>query len=112
MQTLFDGCGVNTVGAFTRAGVLFRSMTRSNPYDLTDDLVGLSNEQLLEAFRDHPDTFFVKSHARRHSRDPAPGLYIVRDGRDVHVSMAHWTHDRKLGPYHDLPFDEQLERLI
>ncbi len=112
MQTLFDVFGVNTIGSFTHSGVLFRTMTRSNPYDLTDDLVGLSNEQLLEAFRDHPDTFFVKSHARRHSRDPAPGLYIVRDGRDVHVSMAHWTHDRKLGPYHDLPFDEQLERLI
>jgi hypothetical protein len=112
MRTLFDVFGVNTIGSFTHSGVLFRTMTRSNPYELSDDLYGLPNERLLEAFREHPDTFFIKSHARRHSTDQAPALYVVRDGRDVHVSMAHWVHDRELGPYYDLPFEEQLERLI
>ena len=56
--------------------------------------------------------FFIKSHRPVDAADPAPALYIARDGRDVLVSRAHWLGDNEIGPYYKLPFDQQLRRLV
>ena len=80
-------------------------------YVVPRELKGLSKEERLEALRERPEVFFIKSHRIVDSADPAPALYIVRDGRDVHVSRAHWIAEKKQGHY-DLPFDERLDKLI
>ena len=62
--------------------------------------------------RERPEVFFIKSHRPVDAADPAPALYIARDGRDVLVSRAHWLGDNRIGPYCKLPFDQQLRRLV
>ena len=81
-------------------------------YEVPEELQGLAMTDLLTAVRERPEVFFIKSHRIEHCADSGPALYIVRDGRDVLVSRAHWLGNNKAGSYSALPFDERLDKLI
>jgi hypothetical protein len=85
---------------------------RSGPFRLPDELAGLANSELLEATRDRPETFFIKTHRLRESVDPAPAVYIVRDGRDALVSYAHYVAERDVPRYRGLSFEDRLTLLV
>ena len=80
-------------------------------YEPPPELRRGSKAKRLEALREWPETFFIKSHRVVDSEDPAPALYVVRDGRDVAVSRAHWIEKKKMGHY-DYPFDERLAKMM
>src|SRR5919201_965837 len=65
----------------------------------------LRGGELLDAIRERPEPFFIKTHRLSEAADPAPGLYIVRDGRDAIVSQAHFVKDRGVAAYRGLSFE-------
>ena len=81
-------------------------------YEVPEELRGLHRDELLEALRARPEPFFVKTHRREHAADPAPALYLVRDGRDVHVSQAHWRADKDPAASFAECLDELVSRPI
>jgi hypothetical protein len=115
LRTLRDVFGVNRFCTIHEPGLWMRK--RSRDYEIPDELEGLDDSRLLDALRERPEPFFIKSHRREDADDAAPSLYIVRDGRDVHVSYAHWTRDRTMtvrgeaiDP--DMPFEDRLDALV
>lgn len=100
------------------------------PYRVPAELRGLPKADLLEAIRERPEPFFIRTHRLLEARDPAPALYLVRDGRDALVSHVHIIRDRgvprlpdRVPPelrqlreaedrYRDLPYNRQLASLI
>ena len=48
----------------------------------------------------------------KRATDPAPALYLVRDGRDALVSHAHFVHDNDEPRFKDQTFDSRLATLI
>jgi hypothetical protein len=111
LQTLHDVYGINRFCTIHDPGLWMPGADRSGSYEVPDELAGLERDELLEAIRARPEPFFIKSHRPEDSADPAPALYIVRDGRDVHVSRAHFLTGRKVGDY-ELPFDQRLRELV
>lgn len=110
-RTLDEVFGSNRFCTIYKPGLFLRGKKFSR-YKVPPELRKKPKDELLETLRARPEPFFIKSHRPRDSSDPAPGLYIVRDGRDVLVSRAHWLGDNKIGPYHELPFEQQLRRLV
>jgi hypothetical protein len=113
LRTLADVYGINRI--YTRHEDLkfFNDRGWRIPrYKVPEELVGLENDELLEALRARPETFFVKTHWPVYAPDPAPALHIVRDGRDAHVSRAHWAIDKQRGRYRDLTFEEALREMV
>ena len=111
LRTLHDVYGIDRFCTVHGGGPWMRGRARSRNYKVPEELVGLPTDELFDALRDRPEPFFVKSHRIQDSADPAPALYIVRDGRDVHVSRAHWIAGKKVGPY-ELPYEERLDTLV
>ena len=110
LRTLTDLYGVNRVGSLGRPGI-FRP-PRRNPYEVPEELKDLDNDEWMEALRARPETFFVETHAHQQSADPSPALYTVRDGRDVHVSMAHRIAAKNIPSYNEQSFAQRLETLV
>lgn len=115
MQTLRRVFRINRFATIHSQERWMTSLNRG--YEIPSELEGLEGDELLAALRDRPEPFFVKSHRRTDAGDPAPALYVVRDGRDVHVSLAHWTGERgfvfrgqEMGS--DTPYPERLESLV
>ena len=106
-RTLDEVFGVNRFCTIYKPRLFLRGRKFSR-YKVPPELKRVPKDELLETLRGRPEPFFIKSHRPRDSSDPAPALYIVRDGRDVLVSRAHWLGDNKIGPYHELPFEQQL----
>ncbi|MCK5339237.1 MAG: glycosyltransferase [Bacteroidales bacterium] len=83
------------IASFPRSGNTFVRNILHDVYGLTSSEYHMEDDHPLEAdYADHP---FVKTHLLPTQLDPAaPGIkavYIVRDGRDVMVSMAHQRQD-------------------
>ena len=93
LRTLADVFGINRFCTIHEPDLWMRKRNRG--YEIPEELEGLDQAELLEALKARPEPFFIKSHRREDGDDDAPALYIVRDGRDVHVSYTHWTEDRK-----------------
>lgn len=106
MQTLREAFGINRFGTGHGNKVWMGSMNAG--YEIPPELEDLGKEELLDALRDRPEPFFIKTHRPEHAEDPAPALNIVRDGRDVHVSQAHWRIEKNP----EEPFNDALEALI
>lgn len=79
---------------------------------LPSDLRGLTGDALLDALRARPETYFIKTHRVERAGDPAPALYLVRDGRDALVSHAHFVGDNDEPRFRDRTFDQRLAKLI
>jgi hypothetical protein len=115
LRTLGDVFGINRFCTIHEPDLWMRK--RSRTYEIPEELEGLSQADLLDALRERPEPFFIKSHRRSDSEDAAPALYIVRDGRDVHVSYTHWTADRSFNVRGkpvtpDMPFEDRLDALV
>ncbi|MCK5765239.1 MAG: sulfotransferase domain-containing protein, partial [Bacteroidales bacterium] len=83
------------IASFPRSGNTFVRNILHDVYGLSSSEYHMEEDHPLEAdYADHP---FVKTHLLPTQLDPAdPGIkavYIVRDGRDVMVSMAHQRRD-------------------
>ncbi len=55
---------------------------------------------------------FVKTHELAVAADPAPAVYLVRDGRDAYVSYAHFARASEPATYGARPFAEILRLLV
>lgn len=75
-----------------------------------EELANLRDDDLLDALRQHSESYFVKTHLRSKAADSAPALYLVRDGRDALVSHAHLVQERPR--FRDMNFDRRLAALI
>lgn len=84
----------------------------AEPFRLPPELAGLANPELVEALRELPETFFIKTHRLAESADEAPAVYIVRDGRDALVSYSHYVAEHDVARYRGLSFENRLARLI
>ena len=73
---------------------------------------GLAREQLIDELRTGPELHFVKTHRLEDARDPAPALYVVRDGRDAIVSHAHYVGDRGTPRWAGTSFNQRVAGLI
>jgi hypothetical protein len=82
------------------------------PRSLPSELRDLDGEELLDALREHPEPFFMKTHRLSDRTDPAPAIYVVRDGRDALVSYAHWAEDRDIPRFRGRSFTGRLEMLL
>ena len=111
LQTLHDVFGINRFCTIHDPDLWLKGGDRSDSYDVPEELEALDHDAKLEAIRERPEPFFVKSHRVEDSEDPSPALYIVRDGRDVHVSRAHFLNDRKVGDF-ELTFEQRLRELV
>lgn len=111
LQTLHDVFGVKRFCTIHASNLWLKGVDRSGSYETPEELAGLERAELMEALRARPEPFFIKSHLLESSADPAPALYIVRDGRDVHVSRVHFLAGRKVGDY-ELPFEVRLRELV
>ena len=106
-------------------GHAVRQAPDRSPSRPPSDLHGLRGKDLLEAIRDRPEPFFIKTHRLVKAADAAPALVVVRDGRDANVSYAHLLGSRRPHPaperlprpeggdlaeerYRTLPFDQRL----
>ena len=74
------------------------------------ELHGLERAELLDAVRERPERFFIKTHRLSEASDPAPALYVVRDGRDALVSQAHFLEDRRR--FAGDSFDDRVAHLM
>jgi hypothetical protein len=115
LRTLYDAFGVNRFCTVHEPDLWMRKRNRG--YEIPAELDGLEGSELLEALRERPEPFFIKSHRRKDSEDAAPALYIARDGRDVHVSYAHWIEGRENfrvrgEPIGHAPFRERLQAVV
>ena len=109
-STLAELFGINRFGTFHTRRLWVNRLNRG--YEVPEELRGLHRDELLEALRARPEPFFVKTHRREHAADPAPALYLVRDGRDVHVSQAHWRADKDPATSFAECLDELVSRPI
>ena len=82
------------------------------PWNPPAELEGLTGDELLDALRQAPEPYFIKTHRVKRATDPAPALYLVRDGRDALVSHAHFVHDNDAPRFKDQSFDSRLATLI
>ncbi|CAN5463417.1 sulfotransferase domain-containing protein [soil metagenome] len=65
----------------------------------------------IELLRDLKSAVAVKTHDLEHANEPAPAVYIVRDGRDVVVSYAHFLRRMdRVNP--ELGLEETMEMVI
>jgi Sulfotransferase domain len=80
--------------------------------DLLDDVSLHLSPEALESAREQQMPVFVKTHRLAEARDPAPSLYLVRDGRDSIVSYAHFVKARKQRSFRSLTMEESLGVLI
>ena len=76
------------------------------------ELEGLEGDALLDALRERPEPYFVKTHRLSRAADSAPALYLVRDGRDALVSHAHFVADNDAPRFRGQDFDRRLATLI
>jgi hypothetical protein len=58
------------------------------------------------------DVTFTKTHELVHAGDPDPAIYIVRDGRDVYVSYAHFAMQLDRAAYEGMSHANVVEALI
>jgi hypothetical protein len=73
---------------------------------------GLSGDALLDSLRARPEAYFIKTHRLARASDPAPALYLVRDGRDALVSQAHLVKANDVPRFRNQSFDRRLAELI
>jgi hypothetical protein len=83
-----------------------------HPWNPPAELEGLTGDELLDALRQAPEPYFIKTHRVKRATDRAPALYLVRDGRDALVSHAHFVHDNDAPRFKDQSFDSRLATLI
>jgi hypothetical protein len=86
--------------------------TETSSWRPPPELEGLAGDQLLDALRVLPEPYFVKTHRVSRATDPAPALYLVRDGRDALVSHAHFVSDNDAPRFRGLDFESRLAALI
>lgn len=121
MLVLRDVFGVGRLGAvyggkqivwhFIRDPGLIPPQTGSAEWKPPEEFAGLGSEPLLDAVRARPEPYFIKTHRIAMATDPAPALYLVRDGRDAVVSQAHFVADRDRPEFKELSFNRRLARL-
>jgi hypothetical protein len=86
---------------------------RPAPYRLPPELRGLGNDELLEALRERPEPFFIKTHRVRDAAEPSRAIHVVRDGRDALVSYAHFVVEHEHDPrFEGRSLTERLRMLI
>lgn len=71
-----------------------------------------ADTDLLPALEGVEETVALKTHRRAAPNDPAPAIYLVRDGRDAVVSYAHFVKGRGQPGFADLSFDATLKKII
>ena len=114
--TLEDVFGEWRIGTVTASDLRLGRMRHplvpgGAPWQPPPELRALRGSELLDAMRARPEPFFVKTHRLAEAPDPAPALYIVRDGRDAVVSQAHFVAERGVAAYRGLSFERRLARL-
>ena len=118
LLTLQDVLGERRIGSVFQddlwLGYLVHELVpgSAEPWEPPPELRSLRGAELLGAIRERPEPYFVKTHRLSEVEDPAPALYIVRDGRDAIVSHAHFVADRGTPRFRGLDFDQRLEQLI
>src|SRR3954468_13687435 len=122
MLTLRDAFGISSQGAVYRNEVRWEFIrdqetvppTREapSPWKPPGALADLERDALLDALRQRPESYFMKTHLVSRASDPAPALYVVRDGRDALVSHAHWVKDIDSPRFEGLSFERRLAELI
>jgi hypothetical protein len=116
MLVLRDVFGIGRIGSVFQndldLGQLKEALPPSpnGPWSPPPELHGLPRAELLEMIRGRSEYFFIKTHRLSEARDPAPAIYIVRDGRDALVSQAHFVEHRER--FADHSFDARVARLI
>ena len=110
MRTLYEVYGIHRLCSYARKGLFMQEYEgeKGRP----EGLEGRNNDELIDQLRELDEAYFIKTHAPKHAEDPAPALYVVRDGRDVHVSHAHWVKGRGIEPFSSLQFKPRLNRLV
>jgi hypothetical protein len=118
MLTLRDIFGLTQLGTVHREHLGLDGLPHlppnaaREPYEIPPELADLPNEELVTAIGERPEPFFIKTHRPADADDPAPGLYIVRDGRDALVSQARRLNDVGTPGFRELPFNRGLSKLI
>ena len=134
LLTIRDVFGVKELGRVVADDLDLGNVVRQAPdrsaYRVPSELHGLRGEDLLEAIRDRPEPFYIKTHRLAEAADAAPALVVVRDGRDANISYAHLIGSRRPHPaperlppgrkgpylaeeqYRELPFNRRLGKLI
>ena len=121
-RTLADVYGINRFWSIYNEH-LFMKGWRGRGFEPPENLDRLPHDELLEALRERPEPYFVKSHRLEDSSDRAAALYCLRDGRDVQVSCAHWVAGpvasesarwgrNSASSLKRLPFEERLSVLV
>ncbi len=116
MMALRDVFGIGRIGTVMGKDLDLGQLQRALPpanrevWSPPTELANLSRTEALERIRASEDAFFIKTHRISEAEDPAPAIYIVRDGRDALVSQAHFVADRSR--FAGQSFDERLLTLI
>jgi hypothetical protein len=113
LQDIFGEPRIGTVTAGDlRLGEMRHELIPGGPaWSAPPELRELRGGELLDAIRERPEPFFIKTHRLREASDPAPGLYIVRDGRDAIVSQAHFVKDQDVAAYRGFSFERRVATL-
>jgi hypothetical protein len=123
MLTLRDGFGIGSLGAVYHGAEVHWEFIRDQEtvpptleapsrWQPPAPLARLKGDALLDALRDQPEPYFMKTHLASRASDPAPALYIVRDGRDALVSHAHFVAGEDAPRFRGLSFNRRLSELI
>jgi hypothetical protein len=116
MLTLQDVFDEGRIGTVTASDLKLGEMRHElipggTAWSVPPELRELRGGELLDAIRERPEPFFIKTHRLREASDPAPALYIVRDGRDAIVSQAHFVKARDAAAYRGFTFGRRVARL-
>src|SRR5436190_2684060 len=90
----------------------FKKGLSANPAKTLEKFGLPADRELLPALTALDETVFLKTHRPANPGDTAPAIYLVRDGRDSVVSLAHYRRGRGHSAIKDLDFDAVLERII
>lgn len=119
LLTLRDRFGVDALGVIVEEDLrlgrppgLPERPPKMAPWQLPPGFRGLLGPDLLNAVRERPEPYFIKTHRLAEAPDRAPAVYIVRDGRDALVSHAHFVEARDAPRFRGQPFRRRLADLI
>ena len=81
--TLRDAFGVDRIGNVHRPdlalGYVADRPREERDAALPPEFAGLARDELLEAVRERPEPYFLKTHRLADSADPSPCIYLVRE---------------------------------